>query len=317
LKTSADNLPNLLDAAYAESSIDKYKSAWFKWKAWSDRFPEVSAIPAEPFFIALYFNDLVAEKSKVGAINNAINGIRWMHIRQGYESPTYHPFLQMAAEGARRLCSSNSTSNQKEPITLEIIGKLIDKIGVSHNLMNLRLVVLTLIGFSGFLRISEILQMKVEDVRIFEDHIKINIPKSKCDQLRFGHIVHIARTGTKTCPVYWLKKYLEFSKLSTQPNAFVFCRLNKTKKGHNANGAHNISYSRAREIFLEGLSSFVDVKSYGLHSMRSGGASAAANNSVCERLIGKHGRWKSTSSRDRYIKDSKSKRLSVSTSLGL
>jgi len=301
LKKSADNLPNLLDAAYAESSIDKYKSAWFKWKAWSDRFPEVSAIPAEPFFIALYFNDLVAEKSKVGAINNAINGIRWMHIRQGYESPTYHPFLQMAAEGARRLCSSNSTSNQKEPITPEIIGKLIDKIGVSHNLMNLRLVVLTLIGFSGFLRISEILQMKVEDVRIFEDHIKINIPKSKCDQLRFGHIVHIAK----------------FSKLSTQPNAFVFCRLNKTKKGHNANGAHNISYSRAREIFLEGLSSFVDVKSYGLHSMRSGGASAAANNSVCERLIGKHGRWKSTSSRDRYIKDSKSKRLSVSTSLGL
>jgi len=46
-------------------------------------------------------SEKLAEKSKVGAINNAINGIRWMHVRQGYESPTYHPFLQMAAEGAK------------------------------------------------------------------------------------------------------------------------------------------------------------------------------------------------------------------------
>ena len=57
--------------------------------------------------------------------------------------------------------------------------------------------------------------------------------------------------------------------------------------------------------------------SYCLHSLRSGGASAAANNDVSDRLIGKHGRWSSNGSRDRYIKDSKAKRLKVSSSLGL
>ena len=56
---------------------------------------------------------------------------------------------------------------------------------------------------------------------------------------------------------------------------------------------------------------------FGLHSLRSGGASAAANSGVSDRLIGKHGRWSSNSSRDGYIKDSKLKRLSVTKSLGL
>ena len=36
----------------------------------------------------------------------------------------------------------------------------------------------------------------------------------------------------------------------------------------------------------------LDKKLFGLHSLRSGGATAAASNaSVCDRLIMKHGRW--------------------------
>ena len=46
-------------------------------------------------------------------------------------------------------------------------------------------------------------------------------------------------------------------------------------------------------------------------------SSTGINNGISERLFGKHGRWKSGYSRDRYLKDSKSKRLSVSLALGL
>ena len=45
----------------------------------------------------------------------------------------------------------------------------------------------------------------------------------------------------------------------------------------------------------------------GLHSLRSGGASSAADNGVSDRLIAKHGRWSSNSYRDCYIKDNKMK----------
>ena len=47
---------------------------------------------------------------------------------------------------------------------------------------------------------------------------------------------------------------------------------------------------------------------FGLHSLRSGGASAAANNGISDRLISKQGR-SSEKARSGYIKDSAVKRL--------
>ena len=58
-------------------------------------------------------------------------------------------------------------------------------------------------------------------------------------------------------------------------------------------------------------------KTYGLHSLRSGGASAAANNGVSDRQIAKQGRWSSETARNGYIKDDKKSRLNVTLSLGL
>ena len=58
-------------------------------------------------------------------------------------------------------------------------------------------------------------------------------------------------------------------------------------------------------------------ENFGLHSLRSGGASAAANNSISDRLISKQGRWSSEKARNGYIKDSVVKRLTVSNTLEL
>ena len=93
----------------------------------------------------------------------------------------------------------------------------------------------------------------------------------------------------------------------------------KTKKGYNAHGKYSISYSTARLTFLQHLSVVTKEKTedFGLHSLRSGGASAAANEGVPDRLISKQGRWSSTSSRDGYIRDNATKRFKVSNSLGL
>ena len=58
-------------------------------------------------------------------------------------------------------------------------------------------------------------------------------------------------------------------------------------------------------------------ESFGLHSLRSGGASAAANSGISDRLISKQGRWSSEKARNGYIKDIVVKRLIVSNTLGL
>ena len=48
-----------------------------------------------------------------------------------------------------------------------------------------------------------------------------------------------------------------------------------------------------------------------------GGASATANIGVPDRLFKKHGRWRSETAKDGYVKDSMKDRLSVSLNLGL
>ena len=56
---------------------------------------------------------------------------------------------------------------------------------------------------------------------------------------------------------------------------------------------------------------------FGMHSLRAGGATAAANAGVPDRLFKRHGRWRSESAKDCYVKDSVDSRLSVSKSLGI
>jgi len=54
-----------------------------------------------------------------------------------------------------------------------------------------------------------------------------------------------------------------------------------------------------------------------LHSLGSGGATAAANNIISDRLFKRRGRWISENAKDGYIKYSFNERLKVSQSLGL
>ena len=60
-----------------------------------------------------------------------------------------------------------------------------------------------------------------------------------------------------------------------------------------------------------------DISAIGTHSLRSGGALAAANAGLPDRLFKRHDRWASESAKDGYVKDSLSSRLSVSKALDI
>lgn len=77
-----------------------------------------------------------------------------------------------------------------------------------------------------------------------------------------------------------------------------------------------MSYTRTREIVLQAFAELGYPKHlFGLHSLRAGGASAAANAGVSDRLFKRHGRWKTDRAKDGYIKDKLESLLSVSRSL--
>ena len=65
-----------------------------------------------------------------------------------------------------------------------------------------------------------------------------------------------------------------------------------------------LSYKEMRELFLSKLSELgLDPKQFALHSLRAGGATAAANVRMLDHLFKRHGRWKSESAKDGYVED--------------
>ena len=155
------------------------------------------------------------------------------HIHAGFQPPTNDSFAKMAFQGAKRIASKSSPpKKKKELLTLQTINKIIALYTPTGNILTLRFLVLCLISFAGFLRISEMLEIKLEDIQFLNEDIRITITKSKTDRLFEGGIVYISRLDSTTCPVYWLKEYIKATKLGNNSKAYLMCRLFKTKYGH-------------------------------------------------------------------------------------
>ena len=130
--------------------------------------------------------------------------------------------------------------------------------------------------------------------------------------------VMVARTGTATYPVTMLENYLARIGMSTNDKRFLFQPIQHTKKGKVLREAGKISYSCLRELFNKKLRNLgFPTESFCLHSLRAGGAIAAASAKVPDRLFKRHGRWHSKNAKDGYVKDSVGARLEVPRNLGL
>ena len=146
--------------------------------------------------------------------------------------------------------------------------------------------------------------------------LKIN--SSKTDQYRQGDSLLIARTGQSTCPVAMMERYFVMGGVSSGSSEKLFRGIVHTKQGEKLRASGGISYSRLRELLLEKIAELgMDPKLFGMHSLRAGGATAAANAGVNDRMFKRHDRWRSESAKDGYVKDSVEKRLSVSKQLGI
>ena len=84
-----------------------------------------------------------------------------------------------------------------------------------------------------------------------------------------------------------------------------------------------ISYTSCREILKNALKQLgFNPDDYGLHSLRSGEITSVVRNScycnsVSERLLKLHGRWKTDATKDMYVEESLDNRLQVTKHLGL
>ncbi|XP_065916352.1 integrase/recombinase xerD homolog isoform X1 [Dysidea avara] len=315
LRELADKLPNTILHSRANSTVKKYLAAYKRWKSWAKRYG-MPAIPAKEHHVGLYLQHLADTVGSKSAVEEACNSLAWVHSTAGLVSPSASPFVKAILEGLQRSLAKPVV--KKAPMTVAMLQRMVEDAKMSGTLTDLRLTTACLLSFAGFLRFSELVNIRPCDISVYEEYIVLHIPHSKGDQLRKGEEVVIARCGSATCPVSKLEEYIRRTQISWRDQRFLFRPICKTKLGDRLRESGSISYTCLHRLFKNKLRNLgYDPKDFGLHSMRVGGATKAANAGVPDRLFKRHGRWKSENAKDGYIEDSLEHRLSVTKQLGL
>ena len=311
----AKQLPGTVLRSRANSSTKKYMGAFKRWKAWA-KAHKLSVFPAESCHIALYLQHIGNQAKSKAAAEEAVNALNWVHSLAGMDSPASNPLVQATLQGLKRMLAQ--PVQKKRPITSEMLQEIATDANNHPTLANLRLATACLLAYSGFLRFDELIHVRVSDLVISPDMMKIKIPRSKTDQLRQGDEILVARSFTPRCPVAMLEQYMVKGQIHLDDKEFLFRGIIKTKFGGRLRPAGSLSYTTMRELFKKKLSTLgYPAEEFGLHSLRAGGATAAANAGVPDRLFKRHGRWKSETAKDGYVEDSIENRLAVSRKIGL
>ena len=315
VKLATVDLPALLLQPKATSTTKQYFAAWKKWELWAVSKSGIQEFPVIPFHLSLCIAHLVQSGLKSSAVM-ATSAIKHVHSLAGFQNPAVVPLVTLALEGHKRVTAAPTL--RKEPITADILLMLLGSHGHSNaTLADLRTLFISFISYAGFLRFDDLIKITRKDCSISQDCLTIHITKSKNDQFRQGSEVFIARTFRESCPVAIAER--SFAALGDPVDCALplVRRLTKTKRGLIPT-SHPLSRTRTRESVLNAIKPFVpDIKSYSLHSLRSGGASAASNAHVPPLLISRHGRWRSEKARNVYLQADTSSKLLASRSLGI
>ncbi|XP_057290778.1 uncharacterized protein LOC130613452 [Hydractinia symbiolongicarpus] len=149
---------------------------------------------------------------------------------------------------------------------------------IFNTLQNLRTINICVLGFSGFLGYEKLAHLRLSDGIFNKTHLRDLSKKAK-------QIFIVTEFGCKI----------------KEGDEYIFRAITSSRKNERLRPKH------------EPLSS----PKFSPHSLRSGGATAAANRGVPDRLFKRHGRWRSEKAKDGYVQDDISILLSVSESLGL
>ena len=147
----------------------------------------------------------------------------------------------------------------------------------------------------GFLRFSKLSNLKRSDFILHNTHMSIFIEKSKTDIYRKGQSLHLAKLNSNFCPLDLTKRYFVLAGIDKQCDKYISRRIKNTKNCQKLRKIDKpLSYTTLRGHILDLLANIgLNLKKFGLHSLRSGGAlAAAANLGVNNRLFKKHGGWK-------------------------
>ena len=286
------DLYHYLHSTLASSTFNTYRTAWNSYNS----FCLSSHVPPLPLYqqILLFYVTFLARRLSYKSIKVYLSGIQFCSNFMGLTTNVSEMCqLFSVLRGIRRVQGSSCTRPRRPALTVTHLNQIIRYVFASpiyHPHDKIMLVSAITIAFFGLLRSSEYcvssrLTYDPASVLLFSDisftaHYKcltIKIKSSKTDPSRVGCDIRIGYVGNNVCPVNRLLAFLNVHPSMEGP-LFTF-----------QDGSFLTRQAVADLLKL----SLPNVRYVNSHSLRIGGASAAASAGVPDSTIQIMGRWSS------------------------
>ena len=169
----------------------------------------MTVFPDKVMDLCIFFLQLMEEKQSAHTVINVFYALKWVHDLTGSSSPNPldNVLIRNIVESAKRTLAK--PTQHRLALPADALCKLCSKFGDSKDVIVRRDIAMCLLTFAGFLRYSEVSQLKCNDIQFQNTYVNIFIRKSKTDQYRQGHTVVISETGSVSCPVLNLRKNIK------------------------------------------------------------------------------------------------------------
>ena len=296
LKILHEETLNNLRNSKTNNTLRAYKSDFKDFAAFCSKH-RLNSLATEPKIVSLYLTHL-SKSTKISTLKRRLVSISMVHKLKGHYLDTKHPIIVENLMGIRR--AKGSIQKGKKPLLINHLKLIINVINEQkiEEIKKLRDKSIILIGFGGGFRRTELISIDHEDLEFPDEGLKINIKRSKTDQIGEGMTKGLPYFNNEIyCPVKNLKKWLEISKIKSGP---IFRRFAKGLSLTDKRLTDQSVVLLIKEYLnLAGIES----KNFAGHSLRSGFATVAAESGADERSIMAMTGHKTTQMVRRYIRE--------------
>ena len=311
----------------ADSTLSRYAPHWRRFTLWCSRFG-VRALPAKPLHIAMFLAQTLQyaleQSLAYGVVKASSAAIFQAHSLAGFRNTrTDHPVVKAIRSAAMRRLGLHP-KRRKEPVSLQLCMQCARRLSTpGESLFHHQLAAYIMVCFAGFLRYNDAANIFVDDIKFYDTHMEVFIEKRKTLQFRQGDVICIARGTSEVCPVRLLESFFDRAGLwGRHVPAFQQATYLRSSRFYLWGSIEAWHYTQARRLTLEalaftaGVPQSVFTRSFGLQSLRSGGASHVAAHGVRDHIFQMHGGWADVRSMLRYIKRPLANRLRPTTVMG-
>ena len=253
-------------------------------------------LPAQKETVA-YFTVAMTQELTLSTTRVYLSAVTLMYRIASFSNPTYHNYLlKLVLKGAKHIHSFQPTS-KREPITLQLLAKLLSQIRHTRSLRrkdwHMLAAAFTLIFF-GLLQVSKFtvpsqkefdphIHATNSSIHFSRNHYTFYLSRSKTNQYGHGYDVYIPQIVGKFFPFAAMVTYLTEQGQPTQA-APSFMFINGKPLTRNSCLKH-LHYALKRIGY--------DPKNFNTHSFRIRATTAASHAGISTSIIKVLGRWRS------------------------